>query len=234
MDTAEAVSREEIRSLVASYNAFGDRGRVAELAGLFAPDGTLEIHGGESHVGPAAIEAYLGGVTGDNTARATYWRHFVATHDIEVIDAERATGTAYFLVIDGNGLNHWGRVPRPLPPPGRWSVAVCPPPRPAGRRCRRPPPGPRPAGEPCPDGAAGDAGRPTPPTGRNDDQTSPPTSIGFGMQLPIQSRRSSTASPGRTVPGAESWRRSPRRPTRAGFSLHRGLRPRGDSPGPGR
>jgi hypothetical protein len=109
MDTAEAVSREEIRSLVASYNAFGDRGRVAELAGLFAPDGTLEIHGGESHVGPAAIEAYLGGVTSDNTARATYWRHFVATHDIEVIDAERATGTAYFLVIDGNGLNHWGR-----------------------------------------------------------------------------------------------------------------------------
>jgi len=109
METAEAVSREEIRSLVARYNSLGDRGQVVELAGLFAPDGTLEIHGGESHAGPAAIEAFLRAVKSALGARATYWRHFVATHDIEITDAERAVGTAYFLVIDNNGLNHWGR-----------------------------------------------------------------------------------------------------------------------------
>jgi len=108
MDTTEAIAREEIRALVTRYNCSGDRARLADLAALFAPDGILEIHGVGSFSGPAAIEAALAGATGANTSQATYWHHFVATHDIDVLDAERATGTAYFLVIDPNGLNHWG------------------------------------------------------------------------------------------------------------------------------
>jgi SnoaL-like domain len=105
----ELSAREQIRVLVAQYNGFGDRGQIAELSALFAPDGTLETHGAPSNVGPAAIEARLSAIVSDNTAGGTYWRHFVATHNVDVTSRTEATGTAYFQVLDPNGLNHWGR-----------------------------------------------------------------------------------------------------------------------------
>jgi len=105
----ELAAREQIRVLVAQYNGFGDRGQVAELAELFSPDGVLETDQGGTSAGPAAIEAYLSNIVSDNTAAATYWRHFVATHNVVVTSRSEATGTAYFLVLDHQGLNHWGR-----------------------------------------------------------------------------------------------------------------------------
>jgi hypothetical protein len=109
VESWELAAREEIRILVARYNALGDRGRVAELSDLFAPAGVLEIHDGGRHQGPAAIAAYLTSVAGANTASGTYWRHFVGTHDITVNGQADAKGTAYFQVLDAGGLNHWGR-----------------------------------------------------------------------------------------------------------------------------
>jgi hypothetical protein len=122
MSPAEAAWREEIRALVIRYNALGDRGRIDDLAQLFAPDGTLEIAGQGAFVGPAAIVAALGAVAGDNTAKGTYWHYLVATHDIEILREDRATGTAYFMVLDPGGLNHWGRYRDRYrrDPGGRW------------------------------------------------------------------------------------------------------------------
>jgi hypothetical protein len=105
----EIAARENIRVLVARYNGLGDRGQAADLSHLFAPDGVLEIHGGQSHTGPKAIEEFLSTVASDNTSGGTYWRHFVATHNVEVTSRTEASGTAYFQVIDNQGLNHWGR-----------------------------------------------------------------------------------------------------------------------------
>jgi hypothetical protein len=105
----EIAARENIRVLVARYNGLGDRGQAADLSHLFAPDGVLEIHGGKSHTGPQAIEAFLSTVASDNTSGGTYWRHYVATHNVEVTSRSEGAGTAYFQVIDNQGLNHWGR-----------------------------------------------------------------------------------------------------------------------------
>jgi hypothetical protein len=118
----EVAAREQIRVLVAQYNGFGDRGQVTELADLFAPDGVLEIHAGPANAGPAAIVAYLSNVVSDNTAGGTYWRHFVATHNVEMTSRRQATGTAYFQVLDDDGLDHWGRYRDRYrrDPSGRW------------------------------------------------------------------------------------------------------------------
>ena len=41
--------------------------------------------------------------------QSTYIRHFTATHQIDLVDADNATGRCYFAVIIDNGLDHWGR-----------------------------------------------------------------------------------------------------------------------------
>jgi len=121
----EIAARENIRVLVARYNGLGDRGEAADLSHLFAPDGVLEIHGGKSHTGPHAIEAFLSTVASDNTSGGTYWRHFVATHNVEVTNRSEGSGTAYFQVIDHHGLNHWGRYRDRYRkgPAGQWQFA---------------------------------------------------------------------------------------------------------------
>jgi SnoaL-like domain len=39
----------------------------------------------------------------------TYVRHFTATHQIDLVDDDHATGRCYFAVIMDSGLDHWGR-----------------------------------------------------------------------------------------------------------------------------
>ena len=44
-----------------------------------------------------------------DTAGPTYVRHFTATHQIDLVDADHAAGRCYFAVIIDGGLDHWGR-----------------------------------------------------------------------------------------------------------------------------
>src|SRR6202011_2870258 len=48
-------------------------------------------------------------VSAGSSARGTHLRHFTATHQIDVIDGDHATGRCYFQVLMPHGLDHWGR-----------------------------------------------------------------------------------------------------------------------------
>jgi len=111
-----------IRDLVARYNAGGDSGRVAEVVALFWPDAEMEVGGPGAPVvrrGPDEIASIFTGAAG--TFRRTsqdaasapvarhHVRHFVATHVIDLVDDDHATGYAYYQVLMPHGLDHWGR-----------------------------------------------------------------------------------------------------------------------------
>jgi len=107
----ELDAREAIRETVAAYSFAADAGRFDELAALFAPDGVLEIHDGETARGRDAIRELLGGASrrlaASSTARLI--RHFASNLRIGVESDKRATGACYFLAITEIGLDHWGR-----------------------------------------------------------------------------------------------------------------------------
>ena len=112
MEYWELTAREQIRDLVARYNANGDSGRFAQVLELFTPDAVLHIPSG-SHRGLAEIERMFTRVaakTGEGTsARASFIRHHTATHQIDLISPTEATGRCYFQVLTERGLDHWGR-----------------------------------------------------------------------------------------------------------------------------
>lgn len=113
MDRSELLAREAVRDLVARYTWAGDRGRSAELAGLFAPDGFLDVgdHGGR-WTGPDEIQAQLAAVA-DRVASAGSSpgpvRHHVSSLVVEVTRPDAATASSYFLVFTAVGIDHWGR-----------------------------------------------------------------------------------------------------------------------------
>ena len=48
-------------------------------------------------------------------------RHFTATHQVDLVDADHATGRCYFAVIVDSGLDHWGRyIDRYVRVEGEW------------------------------------------------------------------------------------------------------------------
>jgi ketosteroid isomerase-like protein len=110
MEPFELAARESIRDLVARYNANGDAGRFDALLALFAEDATLEL-ADAVHRGKTAIRALFEGVArrtgGDGPAK--FIRHFVATHQIDVLSETQARGRCYFAVLTDRGLDHWGR-----------------------------------------------------------------------------------------------------------------------------
>lgn len=109
MESWELAAREAIRDLVARYNANGDSGRLDAVLALFEPDATLAVDG-RDYEGAPAIRAMFEAATGQTRAVAgSYIRHFTATHQIDVIDRDRATGRCYFQVLTEGGLDHWGR-----------------------------------------------------------------------------------------------------------------------------
>jgi len=126
----ELAIREAVRDTIARYNHAGDRGRLEELAAQFAPDGILEIHGGDRLEGRAAIVAGLGGVvrrSGDGAASSglpPVLRHHVSSVLIHDITGERAHADSYFAVLTRGGLDHWGRYRDVLVPcEDRWLLA---------------------------------------------------------------------------------------------------------------
>ncbi|MEZ5167529.1 MAG: nuclear transport factor 2 family protein [Acidimicrobiales bacterium] len=114
MDAQELDAREQIRDLVARYNANGDSGRFAAMLELFTPDAVMHIPSG-SHRGRDEIEAMFANAakkTGDGDgARAAFIRHFTATLqiDLDPADRTRATSRCYYQVLTDRGLDHWGR-----------------------------------------------------------------------------------------------------------------------------
>ena len=119
MELWELVARESIRDLVARYNANGDSGRFEQMLALFADDAVMELVSDDGEVerfeGVERIATIFTGTKAgwDEAAAATrsrhHIRHFVATHQIDLIDTTHATGRSYYAVIMGHGLDHWGR-----------------------------------------------------------------------------------------------------------------------------
>jgi hypothetical protein len=109
MDAGELSAREQIRDLVARYNANGDSGRLDAVMALFREDASLII-GPRTYAGVAQIRGMF-----EEAAAATrlqpggFIRHFTATHQINLEAEDRASGRSYFQVLTEAGLDHWGR-----------------------------------------------------------------------------------------------------------------------------
>ena len=111
MEHWELSAREEIRDLVARYNANGDTGRFPQVLELFAPDAVMDT-GDRVYTGlDEIIEIFTGARdrTGDEGGPPIYVRHFTATHQIDLVDESSAVGRCYFQVLTAVGLDHWGR-----------------------------------------------------------------------------------------------------------------------------
>jgi len=111
LNLSELGARESIRDIVARYNSYGDSGRIDAMMALFAPDARVEIVGGECCEGVDAIRAFFSGVARPDSGRRSPQRiqHHTATHQIDLVDAQSATGRCYFAVYTTDGLDHWGR-----------------------------------------------------------------------------------------------------------------------------
>src|ERR1700693_5553445 len=106
MDQWMLVAREEIRDLVARYNAKGDTGRFDEVIALFAPDAVMELLDGQVYSGHDEIRSIFTGAR-DRSARPagpTYLRHMTATHQIDLVDQTSARGRCYYQVLTAIGL----------------------------------------------------------------------------------------------------------------------------------
>jgi hypothetical protein len=131
MTLDDLLAREGIRDLVARYNSNSDTGRFEPLWELFHPDAVMELvnsMGSEPVVydGRERIKEIFTGAQGKvrqqlESAGPTYIRHFTATHQIDLVDADHATGRCYFAVIIDRGLDHWGRyIDRYVRVDGAW------------------------------------------------------------------------------------------------------------------
>jgi hypothetical protein len=126
MELWELSAREEIRDLVARYNANGDTGRFAQVMELFAPDAVMDPGEGRVYTGTdEIIEIFTGARDGaDYGDQPVYLRHMTATHQIDVIDQSNATGRCYYQVLTAVGLDHWGRyIDEYKVVDGRWRFA---------------------------------------------------------------------------------------------------------------
>jgi ketosteroid isomerase-like protein len=112
MDITELIAREHIRELIASYNHFGDRGRIDEMTALFAPDAELDGFG-QIFNGHDEIRGFFGGIVDGTVPRPapdrTFMRHHISNVTIEMQGPDGASGAAYWLVISDDGLESSGR-----------------------------------------------------------------------------------------------------------------------------
>ncbi|MFM8563959.1 MAG: nuclear transport factor 2 family protein [Acidimicrobiia bacterium] len=121
MENWQVTARESIRDLATRYNANGDTGRFAQVRDLFVEDAVMTIQG----VPHRGIDAIMAVFTSTTTPGLTHVRHFVATHQIDLVDEDHATGRAYFAVLTDIGLDHWGRyVDEYRRVDGRWLFAT--------------------------------------------------------------------------------------------------------------
>jgi ketosteroid isomerase-like protein len=130
MELWEVTARESIRDLTTRYNSNGDAGRFANVRDLFHEDAVMDLEG-EVKTGLDEIMTIFSGTqsklhgtdaathastdapsTSDahkEKAALPYVRHFTATHQIDLVDENNATGRLYFFVVTPIGPDHWGR-----------------------------------------------------------------------------------------------------------------------------
>jgi len=124
----ELEAREAIRDLVARYNANADSGRFEEVLALFTVDATMQLDD-RTLEGRDAIRALFEGTRqramSASSGQRMHLRHFTATHQIDVVDADHAGGRCYFQVLMPHGLDHWGRyLDDYVRIDGQWRFAV--------------------------------------------------------------------------------------------------------------
>jgi hypothetical protein len=110
MQSWELAARESIRDLVTRYNSNGDAGRFPQVMELFAADAVMQLED-RTYTGLEEILTIFTGTQDHlrNVEAPGYVRHFGATHQIDLLDQNSATGRLYFSVITPIGLDHWGR-----------------------------------------------------------------------------------------------------------------------------
>lgn len=130
METWELIAREQVRDAYAIYTHSGDRFRLEDLAGCFTEDGLLEVKGRKEAHGQAEIVGMLSGgstqvkpSTSADSGSKTFIRHFIANIRFDLTSPERIETSAYFQVLTGSGLDHWGRYRDVfVPSEGRWLI----------------------------------------------------------------------------------------------------------------
>jgi hypothetical protein len=105
----ELVAREQIRDLVARYNANADTGHFDEVVALFVPDAVMELPGA-TYRGHDEIRTIFTDAAASFASRKgfRYLRHFTATLQIDVLGPTEARGRCYYAVLMDHGLDHWG------------------------------------------------------------------------------------------------------------------------------
>jgi len=124
MDVWELAARESIRDVIHAYAYAGDRLLVDEMAGVFLPDGVLEIaKEGKQYSGRGEIATRLGLGMGTSSDQArsraqerhraagtvVIRRHLVTNIRFEEVSEGDAVVSSYFTVVTHDGLDHFGR-----------------------------------------------------------------------------------------------------------------------------
>jgi hypothetical protein len=107
----EVAAREEIRDVLARYNANGDAGRFDAVVELFAPDAVMELPGSRTFTGREQIRSVFTGAVQDVRG----WRgpmrmqHLTGAPQIDLHDARAARSRCLYQVLMAGGVDHWGR-----------------------------------------------------------------------------------------------------------------------------
>ncbi len=112
MEAWELDAREQIRGLVAAYNALGDRGRLDGVMALFAHDAVMDIGDERTYEGVDQIRTIFTGTRDsilDGGDGPRFLQHHTTGLHVILAGSDGATGHAYFTVMTDRGLDHWGR-----------------------------------------------------------------------------------------------------------------------------
>jgi len=129
----ELAAREQIRGLVAAYNALGDRGRFDAVMALFAEDAVMDVGDGRSYEGLDQIRTIFTGTSdsildrdGDSGGGGgpRFLQHHTTGLHITIEGRAEANGHSYFTVMTDRGVDHWGRYQDAYRPvDGHWRFA---------------------------------------------------------------------------------------------------------------
>ena len=139
MEAWELDAREQIRGLVAAYNALGDRGRFDAVMALFAEDAVMDVGDEGSYEGLDQIRTIFTGTRdsildgngeGDGAGDGSsgdgprFLQHHTTGLHITLDGRAEATGHSYFTVMTDHGVDHWGRYQDAYRPvDGHWRFA---------------------------------------------------------------------------------------------------------------
>ena len=134
MEAWELDAREQIRGLVAAYNALGDRGRFDAVMALFADDAVMDVGDGRAYEGRDQIRTIFTGTrdsiqdgdpnTDGSGGGPRFLQHHTTGLHVALDGSGAATGHSYFTVMTDRGIDHWGRYQDAYRPvDGTWRFA---------------------------------------------------------------------------------------------------------------